>query len=459
MSPVLNPYVGQRSLRRVALNVFLALPALLLAIQFSGARLFPVSSIAYIGSGLSILAIGTTAVKMLRNRSHDCVRRLWHAAGFGVRSFSITVILTCTLKLITPAMSYDHLLAIGGVVVLPWILVGRMAVDTFWPDLARDRIVILGTGELAVNVARELWERSAATGRLIGFIKEETFENCSDLPGAPILGAAAAIESIVADNSISRVIVALDNRWGILPVAALVRLRFLGIEVEDAQTTIASVTGRISLATVRPAWLIFTGGFRRSFLTLSAKRLMDIIFGVLGLVLAFPIMILVAIAIRLESDGPILYRQTRVGWRSRTFDVLKFRSMRVDAERNGAVWAAVGDSRVTRVGRFIRKYRLDELPQFLNILKGEMSLVGPRPERPVFVQDLRKQIDYYDERHSMRPGLTGWAQVRYPYGASVADAYRKLEYDLFYLKHASVAFDFAIMAATIRVVLGGKHGR
>jgi lipopolysaccharide/colanic/teichoic acid biosynthesis glycosyltransferase len=170
-------------------------------------------------------------------------------------------------------------------------------------------------------------------------------------------------------------------------------------------------------------------------------------------------MVIIAIAIRLESDGPILYRQTRVGWRGRTFDVMKFRSMRVDAERNGAVWAAVGDSRLTRFGRFIRQHRLDELPQFLNILKGEMSLVGPRPERPVFVHDLRKQIDYYDERHSMRPGLTGWAQVRYPYGASVDDAYKKLEYDLFYLKHASVAFDFAIIAATVRVVFGGKHGR
>ena len=219
------------------------------------------------------------------------------------------------------------------------------------------------------------------------------------------------------------------------------------------------MTGRISLATVRPAWLIFNGGFRRSISTLFVKRLTDVVFSVIGLIITLPITVLVAIAIRLESDGPILYKQTRVGWQGQAFDVMKFRSMRVDAERDGAVWASVGDSRVTRIGKFIRKYRIDELPQFVNILRGEMSLVGPRPERPIFVQDLRKLIDYYDERHSMRPGLTGWAQVRYPYGASVEDAYRKLEYDLFYLKHASVAFDFAIIFATIRVVLGGKLGR
>jgi len=398
---------------------------------------------------------------MLRNRQPRNMQRLWsvNSLFLGVRSSLIAVGLLYALSLATPAIDSSRLFCIGGLIVLPWAMVGRIAVHTLWPDFVHPRIIIFGTGELAADVAKDLRSSAAGAARLVGFVKEETFETCSDRLEGPVLGSAAAIESVVAAHHASQVIVALDNRWGVLPVAALVRLRFLGIEVEDAQTTIARVTGRISLATVRPAWLIFTGGFRRSTWTLFIKRLIDVISSVMGLIITLPITVIVAIAIRLESDGPILYKQSRVGRRGQTFDVMKFRSMRVDAERDGAVWSTIGDSRVTRVGRFIRKYRIDELPQFVNILKGEMSLVGPRPERPVFVQDLRKLIDYYDERHSMRPGLTGWAQVRYPYGASVDDAYRKLEYDLFYLKHASMAFDLKIIAATVRVVVGGKLGR
>lgn len=171
-------------------------------------------------------------------------------------------------------------------------------------------------------------------------------------------------------------------------------------------------------------------------------------------------MLMVALAVRLDSRGPVLYRQLRVGWKGDTFEILKFRSMRMDAETlKGAQWATVNDPRVTRIGKFLRKFRLDELPQFINVIRGDMSFVGPRPERPSFVAALRDEIPYYDERHSVRPGLTGWAQVQYPYGASVDDAYRKLEYDLFYLKNMSLFFDCAIIFQTIRIVLAGEHGR
>ena len=187
---------------------------------------------------------------------------------------------------------------------------------------------------------------------------------------------------------------------------------------------------------------------------------MDLTAGIVGLVLFAPIMLIVAAAVRLDSKGPALYRQERVGYRGKTFEVLKFRSMRTDAEKNNvARWAQQNDPRVTRIGGFLRKYRLDELPQFINVIRGEMSFVGPRPERPVFVDMLRKEISYYDERHSARPGLTGWAQVRYPYGSTVEDAYRKLEYDLFYLKNMSILFDCVIIFETVRTVFTGRGSR
>jgi exopolysaccharide biosynthesis polyprenyl glycosylphosphotransferase len=201
---------------------------------------------------------------------------------------------------------------------------------------------------------------------------------------------------------------------------------------------------------------VFSTGFHRSKTTLLLKRIIDLAFGLLGTVLFSPIIALTAIAVRLDSRGPVLYRQSRVGFTGKVFNLVKFRSMQLNAERDkGAQWAQADDPRITRVGRFIRKYRLDELPQFFNVIRGEMSFVGPRPERPCFVEELREQIPYYDERHSVRPGITGWAQVEYGYGASVEDAFRKLEYDLFYLKHLSILFDIAIVFRTIRVVLFG----
>ena len=222
----------------------------------------------------------------------------------------------------------------------------------------------------------------------------------------------------------------------------------------------AALTGRVWLETLRPSWFVFSEGFRRSRTTLLLKRVIDIALSLLFLVVTAPLLIVLAIAIQLESRGGIIYSQERVGHHGKVFRVLKFRSMRSDAEaHNGAQWATANDTRVTRIGRFIRRYRLDELPQLINILRGEMSFVGPRPERPVFVDDLRQKISYYDERHSVRPGLTGWAQVSYTYGASVEDAFRKLEYDLFYLKNLSILFDCSIIIRTCRIVLMGQGSR
>ena len=346
--------------------------------------------------------------------------------------------------------------------VAAFVTLNRAMLDRVWMVAApRENTVILGTGKLGVTVCRELTSRDDLDVSLKGFVSLGV-DHLADggILGRPVLGAVDQLPAIVEQLGISRIIVALEDRRQTLPIRELVTLRVSGVRVEEAHSTISSLTGRVWLETVKPSWFVFSDGFRRSHLTAFLKRTIDLVCGLLGLVLSAPLMLLVAVAIRLDSKGPVIYRQARVGLRGRIFDVLKFRSMRTDAEaENGAQWASDRDPRVTRVGRFLRKYRLDELPQFLNVIRGEMSFVGPRPERPVFVEQLRKEISYYDERHTVRPGLTGWAQVQYEYGASVEDAARKLEYDLFYLKNMSVMFDCAIIFKTVGIVLAGQGGR
>ncbi len=347
--------------------------------------------------------------------------------------------------------------------VAAFVTLNRVVLDRTWQIAApKQNILIVGTQNMAVNVARQLMARDDLNVKLIGFIEARRGDSGPEktIFGIPVLDAADNLETVVHERHAARIIVAMEDRRGKLPVRELVRLRVQGVLVEDAHSVLSSLTGRIWLESVQPSWFIFTGGFRRSTATLAIKRSLDLAFSVIGLLVSLPIMALVALAVRLDSKGPIIYRQKRVGLGGRSFEVLKFRSMRADAEEaNGAQWASKDDPRTTRVGRFIRKFRLDELPQFINVIRGEMSFVGPRPERPVFVEQLRKEISYYDERHSVRPGLTGWAQVEYPYGSTVEDAFRKLEYDLFYLKNMSIFFDCAIVLKTIRTVLTGTGGR
>ena len=360
------------------------------------------------------------------------------------------------------------LLVRDGVFFLNMILAGalvflsRIALDRLWSAAPARNILILGAGPLASTVAREIAARQDLKWNLLGFVQETEPPpgQTRGLPGLTVVGSSGDIERLALKHHVSRIIVALEDRRGILPTAPLVKLRVSGVVVEDAPTAIAGLTGRVWLSTVRPSWFVFSDGFHRSAVTALVKRTLDICFGVIGFICSLPVMLAVALAIKLDSPGPVLYTQQRVGWKGAHFHIVKFRSMRVDAESvNGAQWATVNDPRVTRLGKYLRKFRLDELPQFVNVIRGDMSFVGPRPERPSFVAALREEIPYYDERHSVRPGLTGWAQVQYPYGASVDDAYRKLEYDLFYLKNMSLFFDCAIIFQTIRIVLAGRHGR
>lgn len=347
--------------------------------------------------------------------------------------------------------------------VATFVAINRVLLDRVWQIAApKQNLLILGTHEMALNVARELTARDDLNVNLVGFIESKPGDSgpAKTLFGHPVTGVADDLERLALDNRVTRIIVAMKDRRGAMPVRELVRLRVQGVRVEDAHSTMSALTGRIWLESINPSWFVFSDGFRRSRLNLAVKRALDLAFGIFGMVISLPLMALVAIAVKLDSNGPAIFRQERVGLGGKMFKVLKFRSMRVDAEQvSGAQWAAKDDPRATRVGRFIRKFRLDELPQFLNVIRGEMSFVGPRPERPVFVEQLRKEISYYDERHSVRPGLTGWAQVQYPYGATVEDAYRKLEYDLFYLKNMSVFFDCVVVLKTIRIVFTGHGGR
>ena len=331
----------------------------------------------------------------------------------------------------------------------------RVAFDGLTSDpRLEERVLIVGTGTLATTVAHEIRTQHDFSYRLVGFI-EDPAGAASDA-SASLLGTSADLQRVVETYDIGRIVVGLSDRRGQLPIDELLRAKLAGVRVEDAATTYERMTGKIFVDDLRPSWLIFSDGFQASCVTRFAKRLFDLAGALVGLVVAAPIMLLTAVAVRLESPGPVLYRQERVGEHGRLFTLYKFRSMRIDAEQGTPIWAKSHDTRVTRVGRFIRLTRLDELPQFWNVLRGEMSFVGPRPERQFFVQQLAEAIPFYMARHAVRPGVTGWAQVRYRYGASVEDSLEKLRYDLYYIKHLSLVFDLTILVDTIKVMVCRK---
>lgn len=391
-------------------------------------------------------------LQVLQSRS-DMFLRVWQSLG-------ATCVLLGLLYGLVPAILIGRgVFFISVVLLIPAITLSRAALDYAWNASGAIRnVLILGTGELAATVGRELGLRADLNTRLAGFASLVPNDGSTFL-GHPVLGIIEELNDIIEEHHIRMIVVAMEDQRGTIPVRSLVNIRVRGIPVHDAHTILANLTGRIWLHTLRPSWFVYSEGFQRSKMTIVLKRIVDLCFGTIGLILTAPVMALVAVLVRLGSPGPIIYRQTRVGWRGRSFEVLKFRSMRTDAESSGPRWAQQNDPRVTSLGRFLRKYRLDELPQFINVIRGDMSFVGPRPERPIFVEQLCKDLVYYDERHTVRPGITGWAQVEYPYGASVEDSYRKLEYDLFYLKNMSVLFDFVILFQTVRIVLFGTGAR
>jgi sugar transferase (PEP-CTERM system associated) len=274
-----------------------------------------------------------------------------------------------------------------------------------------------------------------------------------------VIGDYSQISSICRNAQVDRIVVALDERRGKLPVDQLLDCRLKGVRVEEGASFSEYITGKLTVENLRPSSLIFTDGFKRSQFIQRAKRCVDIVAALMTALIFSPFAMIACLAIFLDSKGPVLYRQERVGQDGRIFKLLKFRSMRDNAEGEEPVWAEVNDPRVTRVGKIIRKLRLDEIPQVVNVLKGEMSFVGPRPERPFFTEKLKQEIPFYSLRHYVKPGITGWAQICYPYGASKEDAAEKLRYDLYYIKHMSPLMDLTILLETVKIVLFGNGSR
>jgi len=323
-----------------------------------------------------------------------------------------------------------------------------------------ERILIVGAGDTAIEIAREVLGRRDAGYRIVGFIDNTTELMGQSLINPRVIGVTGDLDQIVRRESIDRIIIALGERRGMFPTQQLLDLSLSGhVHIEEGASFYERVSGRVHLSMMRPSWLIFSGRGRQARLSGVARAILHRGVALVGGLLALPLALLTAVLIKLESPGPVLYKQERVGQNGRPFTIMKFRSMRSDAEKDGPVWAQSGDARVTRVGRVIRKTRIDEIPQFWNILKGEMNFVGPRPERSHFVRQLAEEIPYYEQRHLVPPGLTGWAQIKYEYGASIEDARQKLQYDLYYIKNQSLMMDAVIMFETIKIVLFGRGAR
>jgi sugar transferase (PEP-CTERM system associated) len=268
------------------------------------------------------------------------------------------------------------------------------------------------------------------------------------------------LEDAVKQEKAHRIVVSLSERRGVFPVKDVLNCKLKGIDVVDAPTFYEEMMGKLLIEEITPSWFIFSDGFKITPLKRSVKRVIDVFFACVGLSILLPLLPVILLAIKINSPGSVFFKQLRMGEREKTFMLYKFRTMRSDAERvTGAVWAQEKDPRVTGVGKLLRKTRLDEFPQFLNVLKGDMSIVGPRPERPEFVESLKKQIPYYSERHTVKPGITGWAQICYPYGSCVSDALEKLRYDLYYIKHISIFLDIMVIIETIKVILFGRGAR
>ena len=371
-----------------------------------------------------------------------------------VAAMALGIIALSLLFFIFPPVAFwrSSLLYATWIALTAQVLVRVLLRDLLSGDRFRRRLLVLGVGSRAARI-EALTERQGASISVVGFVAMN--DGPAAVTGAVNRADIASLPDHLLSLGASEVVLALEERRNALPLNDLLRIKTTGVEVHDFSTFLERETGRVDLDSLNPSWLIFSDGFsagRR--LSSWGKRLFDIAASLAGLVLFAPLVLIAGIAVKLESKGPVFYRQRRVGLYGQTFDVIKLRSMRTDAEVGGkAVWAQKDDPRVTRVGRFIRQTRIDELPQVWSVLKGEMSFVGPRPERPQFVADLEERLPYYGERHVVKPGITGWAQINYPYGASIEDAREKLEFDLYYAKNYTPFLDLLILLQTARVVI------
>jgi sugar transferase (PEP-CTERM system associated) len=343
-----------------------------------------------------------------------------------------------------------------GAIIVSWRIIYNHILKTRQLD---QKIMIIGSGPLAKNIAKEIVERVDTGFKVVGLITDQSERVGEKLENPSIIGDPSQILDIATKERVDRIIVALDERRGRFPDAQLLECKMKGIAIEEGIGFYEHLTGRLQVDSLRPSFLIFSDGFKKWKLTMLTKRVTDFVLSMIALTLFSPFILVISILIKIDSRGPVFYKQERVGEGGKTFKLLKFRSMVEGAEANGPVWAGNDDDRITRIGRWIRKWRLDEIPQMVNVIKGDMSFVGPRPERAYFVEKLRQEIPFYDQRFYVKPGITGLAQVKYQYGASKEDALEKLRYDLYYIKNLSSLFDLLIVFETIKVVLSGKGAR
>jgi sugar transferase (PEP-CTERM system associated) len=394
---------------------------------------------------------------------------LYHPAAFGarrelfgriLRALGATACVLALTYLLFPALIIGReIFAITALLVIALVFGWRVVFMWLWSRMsARERLLIVGTNPAAIKLARELYDRPDLGVEVVGFIDPDPEKVGTPLFNPGIIGTIESIPQIVSSRGVDRVVVSLAEARGRLPMEQLLEMKLkAGVDFDHLASVYEEYTCKIAVELLRPGWLIFSPGFRKSWGLRVTKRLMDVVAAAVGMVVFAPVMLVTALAVKLTSRGPVVYSQERVGRHGRPFTIHKFRSMCHDAEAvTGAVWSPPDDERVTKVGRLLRRTRLDELPQLWNILRGDMSLVGPRPERPSFVDELTRQIPFYHQRHVVKPGLTGWAQVRYTYGATVEDAMEKLQYDLFYIKHMSVALDLLTVLQTIKTVAQGR---
>jgi len=453
MIKLFNHYFHQRTLLQVAVDLMLLILVIvttLLVHQVEPAKFWPLVTKTFLVLGAAMLLV---------NYGLGFYQRV-HSRSIGLTGARAVLALLCLLPVVyllsrhLPNANASGLMLAAAVTVI--LLLRVIALHTMPPSLMRQRVLIFGTGSHAKTVGKELL-RSDPTVDLVGYYAGPN-EKEAMMSAWGLLSMTNSLTDIVAEQRVDEIVVALtERRGGSMPLRELLDCRLQGVRVVDIETHFERTLGQVRLESLSASWLIFGDGFSSGWVRMIVKRIFDIVCASILIVLTLPVMLLTALLIWLEDGLPILYRQERVGLNGRLFNVVKFRSMQKDAEKDGQPrWAAASDDRVTRVGCIIRKLRIDELPQLFSVVGGSMSMVGPRPERPFFVDRLTQAIPFYAVRHSVKPGVTGWAQVRYQYGASVEDAAEKLQFDLYYVKNNSLLLDVVVIFETVGVVLMRK---
>lgn len=463
MIRIFSHYIPIRTLFLLSLESLVLITSIYFGLAFS--NLTPEAAMPVVplplGATVAVLAIflitTMTAMGLYDSALHEAVGitllRLLIAFVLGLVLASLAITLFPSLSLGANALFTTFAVALIGSAATRLVFVGWIT-----PRAFQRRVLVLGTGSRAASV-EDLVRSKKNHIRIVGYMPVRPATN--HVETARILPNQESLLEAVDRHRVDEIVIAVrDRRGGVLPVQDLMECRLRGILITDLASFFERERCQLHLESLNMSWIIFNEGFRQGFVRETVKRMFDVVASGLLVLVTLPIMLITALCIFLEDGRPIFYRQERVGQGGRIFSICKFRSMRTDAERDGRPqWAGANDDRTTRVGRFIRKLRIDELPQILNVLRGDMSFVGPRPERPFFVDQLAAKIPYYGARHSIKPGITGWAQVRYPYGASLDDAVEKLQYDLYYVKNHTLFLDVMVLIDTVQVVLWGKGAR